>query len=165
MLFLHGSNTLIERPSVIITKYPKDFGYGFYTTRIYEQAARWARNKANQKGGFPCISKYEFLGSQGLKVQEFQSINDEWLDFIALCRRGGTHDYDIVEGPMADDEIWDHVEDYLNGYISREEFMLFAKFKQVTHQKSFHTEAALSRLLYKGGDILNDKRKKQKRGF
>ncbi|MFR6582944.1 MAG: DUF3990 domain-containing protein [Ruminococcus sp.] len=30
-------------------------------------------------------------------------MNDEWLDFIARCRSGESHSYDIAEGPMADD--------------------------------------------------------------
>lgn len=33
-------------------------------------------------------------------------MSEEWLDFIADCRHGKIHDYDIVEGPMADDTIW-----------------------------------------------------------
>ena len=37
---------------------------------------------------------------------------DEWLDFIAECRVGKIHEYDIVEGPMADDTIWNFVNDY-----------------------------------------------------
>ena len=34
-------------------------------------------------------------------------------DFIADCRNGSLHDYDIVEGPMADDTIWNYVNDFL----------------------------------------------------
>ena len=30
-------------------------------------------------------------------------MSDEWLDLIAQCRNGKTHNDDIVEGPMADD--------------------------------------------------------------
>lgn len=29
------------------------------------------------------------------------------------CRSGKAHTYDVVEGPMADDTIWDYVEDYV----------------------------------------------------
>ena len=42
-----------------------------------------------------------------LKILRFPERSDEWLDFIAKCRAGETHPYDIVEGPMADDPIWD----------------------------------------------------------
>lgn len=39
-------------------------------------------------------------------------MTDEWLDFIADCRIGIVHNYDIVEGPMADDTIWNFVNDF-----------------------------------------------------
>lgn len=39
-------------------------------------------------------------------------MTEEWLDFVISCRKGVEHDYDIVEGPMADDTIWDYIEDY-----------------------------------------------------
>ena len=56
-------------------------------------------------------------------------MTNEWLDFIAECRAGKVHAYDIVEGPMADDTIWNFVNDYLNKNISREVFWEYAKFK------------------------------------
>ena len=46
-------------------------------------------------------------------------MSEEWLDFIATCRSGKSHDYDIVEGPMADDTIWNFVNEYLSGNISK----------------------------------------------
>lgn len=70
-------------------------------------------------------------------------MSDEWLDFIAKCRKGETHSYDIVEGPMADDTIWDFVNGFLSGKISRSVFWEYAKFKYPTHQISFHTVNAL----------------------
>ena len=42
-------------------------------------------------------------------------MSDEWLYFIAQCRSGKTHNYDIVEGPMADDTVWNYVNDFLTG--------------------------------------------------
>ena len=40
-------------------------------------------------------------------------MTEEWLQFAVNCRFGLKHDYDIVEGPMADDTIWDYVENYM----------------------------------------------------
>ena len=62
---------------------------------------------------------------------------------VDVCR------YDIVEGPMADDTIWNYVNDFLSGDISREAFWALAKFKHPTHQISFHTEVALKCLSFK----------------
>lgn len=37
-------------------------------------------------------------------------------------RLGKEHNFDIVEGPMADDQIWDYVEDYMADNISKSAF-------------------------------------------
>ena len=74
--------------------------------------------------------------------------------FIGKCRAGYIHDYDIVEGPMADDTVWNFVNDFLNGDISREVFWAYAKFKHPTHQISFHSIRALGCLRFES-KILN----------
>ena len=78
----------------------------------------------------------------------FNEMTDAWLDFVANCRKGVVHKYDIVEGPMADDQIWDYVEDYMEGNITREAFWVLAKFKYPTHQIVFCTEEALVTLTF-----------------
>ncbi len=70
------------------------------------------------------------------------------------CRRGIEHDYDIVEGPMADDQIWNVVEGFVDGRISRDIFWGLAKFNHLTHQIVFCTEEALKTLTFQGSDIL-----------
>ena len=77
---------------------------------------------------------------------------EEWLDFIAACRNGVSHSYDIVEGPMADDTIYNYVQGFLDGKISRETFWSLARFKHPTHQISFHTERALETIRFIGGE-------------
>lgn len=49
-------------------------------------------------------------------------MSDEWLDFVVNCRRGISHDYDIVEGPMDDDTIWNYVDDFVRGHMIRSAF-------------------------------------------
>lgn len=83
-------------------------------------------------------------------------MTDEWLEFIAECRNGKVHEYDIVEGPMADDTIWNLVNDFLNHNISRAVFGEYAKFKHPTHQISFHSIRALECLKYERSDVVND---------
>lgn len=75
-------------------------------------------------------------------------MSDEWLAFVVDCRRGAEHDFDIVEGAMADDTIWDYVEDFMKGSISREAFWVLVKFKYPTHQIVFCTETALNTLIF-----------------
>ena len=88
-------------------------------------------------------------------------MSDEWLDFIVQCRSGKTHNYDIVEGPMADDTVWNYVNDFLTGRISRKQFWVLAEFKHPTHQISFHTLSALDCLTYKKSEVVNDRNRKK----
>lgn len=83
-------------------------------------------------------------------------MSEEWLDFIVSCRLGYPHDYDIVEGPMADDTIFNYVQNFVDGKISREAFWELAKFKKPTHQISFHTVRALTTLSFVKGSEVHD---------
>ena len=56
-------------------------------------------------------------------------MTEEWLDFIVSCRRGISHTYDIVEGPMADDTIYNYIQNFMDGKISRAAFWELARFK------------------------------------
>lgn len=81
-------------------------------------------------------------------------MTEEWLDFIVDCRRGIAHSYDIVEGPMADDTIYNYIQNYIDGKISRAAFWELAKFNHPTHQISFHTVSALGTLRYAGNEVV-----------
>jgi hypothetical protein len=69
---------------------------------------------------------------------------------------GKAHNYDIVEGPMADDTIFNYVQNFSDGKISREAFWSLAKFKHPTHQISFHTEKALKTLSFISASEVRD---------
>jgi hypothetical protein len=140
----HGSNIAVANPEILVTGYYKDFGYGFYCTNIEKQAHKWALTKR----GDSIVSVYQYLPDNTLKTKAFPTMTDEWLDVVVNCRRGIKHDYDIVEGPMADDQIWDYVEDLIEGSITREAFWALAKFKYPTHQMVFCTQRALTTLKY-----------------
>ena len=75
-------------------------------------------------------------------------MTDEWLDFIVACRSGKKHDYDIVIGSMANDQIYNYVNDFIDGIITREQFWSLAKFKYPTHQINYCTERALKCLKF-----------------
>ena len=81
---------------------------------------------------------------------------DEWLDFIAQCRAGGSRPYDLVEGQRADDTIWDFVNGFISGKISRSVFWEYARFKHPTHQISFHTVNALRCLTFERSEHIHD---------
>ena len=51
------------------------------------------------------------MEDENLKILKFDNMTEEWLDFVIDRRKGIEHEYDIVEGPMADDTIWDYTSD------------------------------------------------------
>ena len=152
MELYHGSSTIVEFPEIRKTKYTKDFSWGFYCTKSYEQAYRWAERR-HEEG---VINIYSYIPNENLKILRYEKMTDEWLDFIAECRAGKIHDYDIVEGPMADDTIWNFVNEYLSGNISRAVFWEYAKFKHPTHQISFHSLKALDCLKFERSEKIHD---------
>ena len=85
------------------------------------------------------INEYVYVPDDTLKILKFSEMTEEWLDFIVSCRLGNPHDYDIVEGPMANDTIFNFVQNFADGKISRETFWALAKFKRPTHQIRFPT--------------------------
>ena len=151
MKLYHGSGDVVEFPEIRKAKYTKDFSWGFYCTNDYKQAYRWAERR-NEQG---VVNTYTYLENKQLNILKFEKMTDEWLDFIANCRAGNTHGYDIVEGPMADDIIWNYVNDYLKGIISRNVFWELSKFKHPTHQISFHTLKALDCLKFEESENIN----------
>ena len=142
----HGSNVIVERPRIMIHGHYKDFGYGFYCTKLEKQAKRWALTKRWES----IVNSYFYTQDDNLKMRSFEHMTEDWLQFVIDCRRGIEHQYDIVEGPMADDQIWDYVEDFVDGNISKAAFWELVKFKYPTHQIVFCTEAALAVLCFEG---------------
>lgn len=144
MKLYHGSNVVVENPEVLVMGFYKDFGYGFYCTSLEKQARKWALTKK----GKSIVSVYDYNAIDDLAVLSFPEMTEEWLDFVINCRRGISHNLDIVEGPMADDQIWDYVEDLLEGSITREAFWVLAKFKRPSHQIVFCTPKALQTISF-----------------
>lgn len=113
MILFHGSNQAVADINLSLGKKYKDFGQGFYTTHIREQAEYWSRRIADRFGGEPTVSKFEFdldaALAAGLNVKVFDTPDREWALFVMSNRRQGRtefhHDYDIVIGPVADDKM------------------------------------------------------------
>lgn len=152
MIVYHGSKMIVESPEIRIAKYNKDFYFGFYCTLLPEQAIRWA----TRFDGTGYLNEYLYTPNEHLNVKIFPEMTEEWLDFIVSCRLGHSHNYDIVEGPMADDTIFNYVQNFVDGKISREAFWALAKFKKPTHQISFHTARALTALSFVKGSEVHD---------
>mgnify|MGYP000561060684 CR=1 FL=1 len=138
---------------------PKSASHGIQRTFLGDSTARTTISKptAGQTAD-GLVNIYRYVENPDLKILRFPEMSDEWLDFIAKCRAGETHPYDIVEGPMADDTIWDYVNGFTSGQISREAFWALAKFKHPTHQISFHTVNALHCLTFERSEPIHDRK-------
>ena len=151
----HGSRIEVKYPEIRVQKFHKDIFCGFYCHTMEEQAASWS----TRFGGRGVANIYSFDDGAELTVKRFPEMSDEWLDFIAACRSGVPHSYDVVEGPMADDTIFNYVQSFLDGEISRAAFWELARFKHPTHQISFHTAKALAALRFERSYVVDGKAK------
>lgn len=149
MTVYHGGYVPVQKPEIRIGRNTKDFGNGFYCTIIKEQAKRWAKRYDTK-----VVSIYDVRLDSSLRIKDFKDMSEEWLDFIVSCRYGESHEYDIVIGAMANDQIYNFISDYLDGSITREQFWIMAKFKYPTHQINFCTERALQCLEYRGFEVV-----------
>ena len=98
MVLYDGSYLGIQTPDLVHSRKNVDFGRGFYTTPLYDQAIKWCE-KFKRRGKRGIVSRYNFdeKANQELKILKFESYSEEWLDFILKCRIGNdTTDYDIV---------------------------------------------------------------------
>lgn len=141
----HGGYTIITSPQIIKGEFTKDFGDGFYCTEIEEQAIKWARRYKT-----PVVCAYEFQLDSSLNILHFKEMTDEWLEFIVNCRNGVSHNYDIIIGAMANDQVYNYIADYINGVLTREQFWVLAKFKYPTHQVNFCSTKSLQCISFKG---------------
>lgn len=139
MTVYHGSYTTVRNPEIITGRNTKDFGPGFYCTTIREQAERWAKRYDKA-----IVNIYTVRMDTRLNILEFKEMTESWLDFIIDCRHGVPHNYDIVIGAMANDQIYNYIADYIDGIITREQFWSLARFKYPTHQINFCSPAALN---------------------
>jgi hypothetical protein len=152
MILYHGSNVDIESIDLSRSSVGKDFGCGFYLTASKEQAERMGRRRARLYGGEMVVSSFEFdekaAREAGMNIKVFESYSKEWADFILANRKNDSrtqiHDFDIVHGPIANDDVGYQIRRLLAGLITIETFLKELKFKEgVTYQYFFATERSV----------------------
>ena len=127
MKLYHGSNIVIEHINLAMCRPFKDFGKGFYLTDIKEQAEKMAKRVSKIYGGDPVVNAFEILCNKDNK-------------------------YDIVIGPVADDNMALLFRQYENEIIDFSTLLKGMIYKETSSQYSFHTEKAV-RLLRKVDDL------------
>ena len=151
----HGSYAKIDKIDLSYCKTARDFGRGFYVTKIRSQAEYWAIQKGKWRNTSGFVTAFrlheEVVRILKLKIMRFEGYTDEWLDFIVLNRNNRherqAHDYDMVEGPVADDDVAPRIADYIRDEISKEQLLTELSYKLPTHQICFCTANSLNVLI------------------
>jgi hypothetical protein len=159
MTLFHSGTVVVETPQIMKTEHGRDFGAGFYTTDLKEQAVRWALREARLEKRTSAsvkavVSMYEFDDNryEGLRVIHFAETSAEWLDMVCNCRSNNryVHGYDIVTGKIANDSVGETVSYVIRGITRREDALERLRFEQINNQICFASEKALSLLHYIG---------------
>lgn len=132
-ILYHGTISEINQIDVSQGRGNKDFGKGFYMAVTKQQAIGMMHKKhkeavhrsRNKKEAQFKERLYEITFNETyaktLNVKIFSSADEEWLDFILLCRERGAmpHDYDLVIGPTADDDTMLCLKAYWDGLYGK----------------------------------------------
>lgn len=153
MKVYHGSDVEICEVDLSRSLMYKDFGPGFYVSADEKQARAFAKYKADRPSSSThqaVVSVFEFdeasLADGSLKVMRFDNYSEAWIDFIAEYRGKEGTDYDVVIGPIANDDVRTQFAQYTMGEITKAQLLESLKYKRVTYQYCFKTEVAISKL-------------------
>jgi hypothetical protein len=157
MIVYHGSYKEIEKPDITHSRKNVDFGRGFYTTPLLEQAQKWCK-KFKDKNTSAVVSVYKFdeTAYTECKVLRFDAYTEEWLDFILKCRRGeDVSDYDIVLGGVANDKVFNTVELFFDGLIDKSEAIKRLRYEKPNFQIAFRSQKVIDKYLhFEGSEFL-----------
>jgi len=112
-------------------------------------------NRKSNKNYIAVVNQYEWdevVAREVLNLKAFQGPSMEWLDMVLECRSNilFKHEYDIVIGNIANDNVGETVSYVLQGIMRREDAINRLKFEKINNQIAFCTEKSLSSLKYVG---------------
>lgn len=158
MIVYHGSYIEVKKPDVLLSRANVDFGKGFYTTPLYEQAVKWAK-RFKVKRGSSIVSGYELNEKEmhrKFSVKEFTTYSDDWLDYIVACRSGRCLDkYDVVIGGVANDKVFDTIELFFDGLIDKAVAIERLRYEKPNLQICVCTQEAIDKCLhFQGSEVV-----------
>ena len=159
MKLYHGSNIEVATPKLIQGTRALDFGQAFYLTSDFDQASRWAKTSVlRRKEGRAIVSMYEFDESAAsqLRTLNFPGPDAAWLKYVSQNRNGiiDTGDYDIVSGPVANDNTMPVLNLYFKGAYSEDEALRRLLPQRLRDQFAMKTDAALACLKFIEGSVV-----------
>ena len=151
MKVYHGSDVEVREVDLVYSQMYKDFGPGFYVSTERKQAVHFAKYKADRPSSAThkaVVSVFDFdecsLTDGSLRVKKFDSYSNDWVDFIHEYRNSRALDYDLIIGPIANDDVRTQFARYDMGEISKEDLLESLKYKRITYQYCFKTARAVS---------------------
>ncbi len=161
MILYHGTNADFDAIDLCQCAPFKDFGTGFYTTTLFEQAEAMAKRKSRIFGGSPVVLSFEapndLLSLKNIRVLDFSTTSKDWAIFIMNNRNRDFLDissplcnldckYDIVHGPVANDTLTTLISRYKRGFIDVNVLLKEMQYSAPSDQYSFHSPVAIALL-------------------
>ena len=153
MKVFHGSTDIVNQPLANAGRRNLDFGQGFYVTDLEDQAISWAQRPLN-------AGKPQYLNIYELDIEEiirkkyrylhFEHYDNAWLDFVVSNRRGERlwEAYDIIEGGIANDRVFNTIELYAAGLTPREEALQKLIYEQPNNQICILRQSIIDQYLH-----------------
>lgn len=145
----HTSNVEVSVPDVLHSREHLDFGRGFYLTSLREQAEKYGQ-RFLRKGENAYLNIYDFdCDLLNCSRIVFDTYDSKWLDFVTACRKGLPRaEYDIIEGGIADDQVFDTIDLYFSGVYSYEQALDQLRFKKPNHRVCITSQKVLDECLH-----------------
>ena len=163
---LHGTDHIIEVPSLALGKGTNDYGKGFYCTLLPDMAKEWACK--NSTDGF--VNEYEF-NDDGLKVLNLLDGEHTVLNWIALLLAHriftvqdeiakdakeyitnhfsiDTAGYDVVIGYRADDSYFSYAQSFISNTLPLRSLSKALKLGKLGEQTVLVSEKAFSQIKF-----------------
>jgi hypothetical protein len=149
MILYHTSTVEIQRPELSYSRPRLDFGKGFYLTSLRTQAVAYGE-RFLRRGDMAVLNTYQLDEIRDDCTHKFFTMYDgEWLDFVAACRKGIHHEsYDVIEGGIADDQVFDTIDLYFSGIYTREQALDQLRYKKPNHQVCITSQDVLDKYLH-----------------
>ena len=151
MIVYHGSTVVVDTPLISKGRRNLDFGQGFYVTDIIQQAIDWATRPINH-GKPQYLNSYTFdkevVKAAGYRSIKFDAYDDRWLDFVLANRHGEPAEvFDMVEGGIANDRVFNTIELYDAGLITRDEALRRLRYEKPNNQICILSQDIIDRFL------------------
>ena len=171
----HGSQYIIEKPTLGVGNPRNDYGSGFYCTRELDLAKEWACTE--EKDGFVNIYTLDIAG---LKVCRLLSEEYHLLNWLARLLQNryfrisndvagsakayliskflpDVKDVDVIVGYRADDSYFSFANSFLNGQLSLEQLETAMLLGELGEQTVLMSEKAFSQIHFEGFELADRK--------